>query len=213
MSPSLRLALPATLAAMALASAPGVARAHGDPPGARLLVADIYLPFQPAVSKPLGAALDATVARAKQAGYSLKVALVAGEPDLGAIAHLFNKPDAYAQELARELPTGRVATLVVMPTGLAVAKATQPAVNAIADVEVDQDERSDGLARAAIEAIPKMASASGVAVPETKLPPGPGKDEGGTSPVVFGAPVVVVALAALAVGLRRRRADELPTRP
>lgn len=209
MCPPSCLALPATLAALVLAIAPSLAAADADPPSDYLLTQDVYFPFQPRVAKPLAASLQATVARSKQASYPLKVALVAGEPDLGAIPNLFNKPDEYAPFLARELPISSMPTLVVMPEGLAVANATPAAAKAIEDIEVDKDEKANGLARAAIEAVPKLATASGHPVPATKLPPGAAKDDGGTSPlIVFGAPVALVALAALVVGLRRRRADD-----
>lgn len=211
MSAPARLTLSATLAAAVLAIAPAAGWADADPPSDVLLSQDVYLPYQPAVSKPLGAALRATVARAKQANYPLKVAIVASEADLGAIPNLFNRPAAYAPFLARELPPSNAPTLVVMPAGLAAARTTQPAVVAIRSVRVDKDKKSDGLVRAAIQAIPKMATASGHPIPQTKLPrEGAAKSGGGgTSPlIVFGAPVVLVALAALLVGLRRRGLDD-----
>ncbi len=196
------------LAALALAIAPALAAADADPPSDYLLTQDVYLPFELRGAKPVATSLEATVARAKQAGYPLKVALVAGEPDLGTVPNLFNKPDEYAPFLARELPNSSIPTLVVMPEGLAVANAKPPAAKAIEEIEVDKDDKADDLARAAIEAIPKMATASGHPVPATKLPPG-AADDGGTSPaIVFGAPVALVALAALVVALRRRRDED-----
>jgi hypothetical protein len=200
--------LSAWLAALLLAITPAASWADADPPSDVLLSQDVYLPYQPPVSKTLAASLSATVARAKHAGYPLKVAIVASEADLGAIPNLFNKPAAYAPFLARELPPANAPTLVVMPAGLAAAKATQPAVAAIGSVRVEQKKRSDGLVRAAIQAIPKMATASGHPIPASKLPSeGAGSSGGGTSPLIVFAPVALVALAALVVGMRRRQLD------
>lgn len=206
MCPAARATLSAVLAAAMLATTPAPGWADADPPSDVLLTQDVYLPYEPAVAKPLAAALQATVARAKQAKYPLKVAVVATTADLGAVPNLFNRPAAYAPFLARELPSSMAPTLVAMPAGLAVANATRPAAAAAAGVRVDASKESDGLVRALIEAIPKMATASGRPVAPTRLPPeSDGNGGGRVSPViVFGAPVALVALAALAVGLRRR---------
>lgn len=210
MSPAARLTLSVTLVATLMAFAPARALGDADPPSDFLLTQDVYLPYEPPVAKPLAAALRSTVERAKKAGYPIKVAVIARDADLGAVANLFNKPGAYAPFLARELSSSTVPTLVVMPAGLAAANATQPAVAALERVQVDKTKNSDELARAVIEAIPKMATASGHPVAATKLPAGAGRSGGGgASPlIVFGAPVALVALAALVVGLRRRRGED-----
>jgi hypothetical protein len=213
-----RLTLSAALAAAVLAIAPAASRADADPPSDVLLTQSAYLPYQPKVPKALADALRSTLERAQQAKYPLKVAIVATPADLGAIPNLFNKPAAYAPFLARELPSANVPTLVVMPAGLGVANATPPAVSAIKGVSIDKSKNSDELVRAAIVAIPKLAKASGHPIAATPLPSETAKGRGGgTSPLlVFGAPVVLVALAALAVGLRRRRLgddDNAPPSP
>jgi hypothetical protein len=206
MSAAARATLVALLAAAMLATTPARGWADADPPSDVLLTQDVYLPYQPKVAKPLAAALQATVARAKQAKYPLKVAVVATTADLGGVPNLFNRPAVYAPFLARELTALTAPTLVAMPAGLGVANATQPAAAAATGVRVDASKKSDALVRAVIEAIPKMATASGRPMPPTRLPPeSAGKGGGGASPlIVFGAPVALVALAALAVALRRR---------
>jgi hypothetical protein len=196
-----------------LAAGVPAALADADPPSDVLLLQDTYLPYQPPVSKPLADTLRNVVAAAKRAGYPIKVAIVATNVDLGAIPQLFDKPREYAPFLAREIAfRTRNPLLVVMSAGIATANVQPRAAAAIQGIAVDNRHKSDGLVRAAVEAVPKLATASGHPVPAPKLPPmssGGGKGGGGTSPLlVFGAPVALVALAALVAALRRRNLDD-----
>jgi hypothetical protein len=211
----MRALLALLLAAAALAAAAPAALADADPPSDVLLLQTVYYPYQPPVSDKLRRTLDKVVLDAKNAGYPVKVAMVASAVDLGAIPQLFDKPREYAPFLAREIAfRTKNPLLVVMPVGMATANVQPKAAAAIRGIALDNQHGSDGLVRAAAEAVPKLATASGHPVPTPKLPSVSsvgkgGKGGGGTSPLlVFGAPVLLVALAALVAALRRRNLDD-----
>jgi hypothetical protein len=177
-----------------------------------LLLQSVYYPYQPPVSDKLRRTLDRVVAASQKAGYPVKVALVESQVDLGAIPQLFGRPAEYAPFLGREIAfKSKAPLLVIMPAGIATNNVSAKAQQAIQGIKIDASKQSDGLVAAAIEAIPKMATASGHPVAAVPVPSSGGgkKTGGGTSPlIVFGAPVLLVALAALVAALRRRGDDE-----
>jgi hypothetical protein len=197
--------------AVLAATAPAVL-ADADPPSDVLLLQSVYYPYQPPVSDKLRRTLDGVVAASRKAGYPVKVALVESPVDLGAIPQLFGKPAEYAPFLGREIGfKSKNPLLVIMPAGIATNNVSAKAQQAIQGIKIDASKQSDGLVAAAIEAIPKMATASGHPVAAVPVPSSGGgkKSGGGTSPlIVFGAPVLLVALAALVAALRRRGDDE-----
>ena len=107
--------------ALLAASAAGVvppARADGDPASDVLLTQSVFVPYGAPVSPAVVSQLETVVARAKAAGYPIKVAIVRVPYDLGAVTSLYGKPQVYAKFLGRELMflyRGRL--LVVMPQG------------------------------------------------------------------------------------------------
>jgi hypothetical protein len=208
----MRAMLALFLGLAALAAAAPAALADADPPSDVLLLQSVYYPYQPPVSDKLRRTLDSVVAQAKKAGYPVKVAMVASQVDLGAIPQLFGRPAEYAPFLGREIAfKSKDPLLVIMPAGIATYNVSAKAQQAIQGIKVDASKQSDGLVAAAIEAVPKMATASGHPVAAVPVP-STGKDKkggGDTSPlIVFGAPVLLVALAALVAALRRRGDDE-----
>jgi hypothetical protein len=208
----MRALLALLLGVTILAAAAPAALADADPPSDVLLLQDVYYPYQPPVSDKLRRTLDSVVAQAKKAGYPVKVAMVESQVDLGAIPQLFGRPAEYAPFLGREIAfKAKVPLLVIMPAAIATYNVSAKAQQAIQGIKLDASKQSDGLVAAAIEAIPKMATASGHPVAAVPVPSaGKGrKTGGGTSPlIVFGAPVLLVALAALVAALRRRGEDE-----
>src|SRR5207302_7351898 len=101
--------------------------------------------------------------------------------------------------------------LVIEPAGIATNNVSAKAQQAIQSIKVDNSKQSNGLVAVAIEAVPKMATASGHPVAAVPVPAAGGGKNGsaGTSPlIVFGAPVLLVALAALIAALRRRGEDD-----
>jgi len=213
LSAFMRALLALLLAAAALAATTSPAAfGDADPPSDVLLLQSVYYPYQPPVSDKLRRTLDALVAQTQKAGYPIKVAMVQSNVDLGAIPQLFGRPAEYAPFLGREIAfKTKDPLLVLMPAGIATNNVTPTAQQAIQSIRIDTAKKSDGLVAAAIQAVPKLATASGHPVAAVPVPAtgGGGKGGGGASPLlVFGAPVVLVALAALLAALRRRGADD-----
>jgi hypothetical protein len=211
------------LALALMLAAPPVARADGDPASDVLPAQDIFFPYAPPTSKPLRDALTRVVEQSSKAGYPLKVALIESAGDLGSYPQMFNQPQIYANLLASELPTnphGRIRTrphlLVVMPVGFGGDNLGTKVDEALAPVKVDPAAQSAGLARAAIEAVARLATANGhpVAVPpeaSAKLAASnkSTKRSSGPSPWLFVGPLLfVIAAIVLAGRISARRSRE-----
>jgi hypothetical protein len=205
------LALLAVICTSMLALGPARASADADPASDYLLVAPVFYPYQPPTSRALKQTLQDALSRLQGRGLNLKVAIIAARTDLGGVANLWNMPQRYADFLDREISFNtRQPLLVVMPSGFGTSDAG-PA-GALHGVAVDRAHGADGLARSAILAVVRLARAAHKPIP---LPAIPGdsrasrKDTAGTSPLVtFGAPVLLVVLAAGVVTLKRRRAPQ-----
>jgi len=222
----LRRILPLCLAAL-LATAPA-AHADGDPASDVLLKDDVFFPYAPPTLRRLEDSLTKVLRTARAAGYPMKVALIQSAGDLGAYPDMFNQPQNYANLLAGELPTnphaqgakaeGPPHLLIVMPGGFGGNNLGDRVDEALAPVAIDAAAQSDGLARAAISAVARLATINGHAVatpPEATLKLAARhestKRSSGTSPLVFIAPVVLVLLGAgLAGRLAARRRGEAP---
>src|SRR5437763_16945161 len=128
-------------------------------------------PHRPPVSDRLRRTLDRLVAQSQKAGYPVKVAMVESAVDLGAIPQLFGKPAEYAPFLGREIAfKTKSPLLVIEPAGIATNNVTAKAQQAIQPIKIDQSQRSNGLVAAAIQAVPKMATASGHPVASVPVP-------------------------------------------
>lgn len=220
-------ALLALLTALAVvAAAPAAARADGDPASDVLLTQDSYLPYAPPVRGDLKTALDDVLKEARKAGYPMKVSLILSPNDLGAYSQLFNKAQDYADLLSGELstlnphgdPLKSVHLLVVMPGGFGGNSLGDKVNEALEPVQIQASAQSDGLAKAAVEAVARLATVNGHPVdtpPEASLKlsaSGASTSGGGTSPLVFAAPAVLL-FAGLAVAgrvSRRRQAGQSP---
>ena len=211
-----RLLVVVLLAALA---APSAAHADGDPASDVLLGQDVFYPYEPnTVSKPVRGALDKMVAEAKGKGYSVKVALIAAPPDLGAYPYLISDPQKYADLLTREITFNtKPRVLTVLPSGLGGKNLGDDAGDALSGIQPDAEGGGDALARTAMVALGRLAEAEGkpVAVPAeasaSSSESGSGKG-GGTSPLlIFGLPVLLVVIAAaVAARMSSRHADEDP---
>src|SRR5919199_6764252 len=123
------LALAMTLALLAL---PAPALADGHPASDVLLVQDVYEPYQPKVPKPVIDALNATLKKARVAGFPLKVAIIATKDDLGSVPQFFGRPQPYSSFLEREIAFNqRVPLLTVMPAGYGSAEVPPGAAAAL----------------------------------------------------------------------------------
>jgi hypothetical protein len=224
----------AALAAAALASAPA-ARADGDPASDILLSQDVFFPYSPPTSQGVGQALVELTKRTRQAGWPIKVAIIATPQDLGAASSLYANPQGYANFLFSEIGAGRLRLLVVMPAGFGgqnLGAGVDKALAGLGPIEGG----GDPLAKLALTAVARLAAGDGhkVAVPaidtsdagrrpyrqdvalhggspaagktpRRATPPGGGGGGGGTSWLIYAAPVVLILGAMLLMARRDRR--------
>src|SRR5215212_887809 len=203
----------ALLTVAVLALAPSAASADGDPASDVLLAQDVYYPYAPKASKPLSTALDVLMRRVRAAGYPMKVALIQTPSDLGAYPNLFGDTQNYANLLAKEIAfNSHPHLLVVMPSGFAGDNLGPKVDSALQGITVDQEAKSDGLVKAALAAVARLATANGHPTP---VPPQAAASVGASkasskrstpSVLVYGGPVLLASLAIgalLVVGRRR----------
>lgn len=199
---------------LVLAATPPMALADADPASDALLIQDVFYPYQPMVSASYAAALNKVVAETKAAGFPIKVALISSQSDMGGLPNLFGQPQRYADFLDREISyNAPVRLLVVMPQGFGMhAVGKQGELNPL--LPVNAGDGSDGLAKAAIAAVQKLATDAGhpIAAPTIAPTAAAKKSGGGTSPALtFGGPVLLVVIVAAGVALtRRRHGDDEP---
>ena len=147
----------ATLLLVAAFAAAG-ARADGDPASDILFAQDVFVPY-PKPSANLITALNAAVAGANKGGLKLKVAVLAGESDMGTARSLFGRPADYAKFLGLELSYNyHGLLLVVMPAGFGLFRdnmSTVPFEHAVSSVNIDAST-ADGLVRTATTAVQRL---------------------------------------------------------
>lgn len=138
----------------------GPALADGDPASDVLPTANVFLPI-PKPSAGVASGLQKAVDAANTGGNRLKVAVIAGRVDLGAIPSLFGDPRAYARFLGLELSTFYSGVLlVVMPAGFGVydhgrsIAADTKALDGLAPAK-----GADGLAQSAESAVKRLVAA------------------------------------------------------
>jgi hypothetical protein len=208
----------ATLAAC-LPAAP--ANADGDPASDFLLFAPVFVPFN-RPSQPQLDRLKATVEAAKQRGYEIRVAVIGGPQDLGAVPDLFGRPSTYARFLGSELVGGyRGRLLVVMPQGYGFSvkgKADTSGAKPLVGLEPPSGPSSDDLTAAASAAVRALALGSGVQVPVIPLKaattPGTTSRGGSTSVrrfvLYFGLGGIALVAVVLLILLWPTRDDDEP---
>jgi hypothetical protein len=182
----------------------GTARADGDPASDVLYTGRVFFPYTTKVSSSAQESLVATVAAAEKAGYPIRVALIAGPVDLGAITALWEKPRKYASFLSLELSfvyTGPL--LIVMPAGFGFAHYKEKAATeyaALSSLRVAGG--CDGLAATAVKAVKLLAARAGHPVTAS----GSSSGSPWTNRVLAGAIALafIVASACGAILVRRR---------
>jgi hypothetical protein len=106
---------------------PAAARANGDPASDYLLVQSIFLPFNAKMDPEVRSRLAEVMREADEAGFRIKVAVIASRYDLGTAFSLYNKPQRYSEFLGLELSFQyRDRLLVVMPNGFGVSISGKP---------------------------------------------------------------------------------------
>jgi hypothetical protein len=204
----------AALAASLLAL-PAAARADSDPPSDTLIGTDIYFPYAPRVGVGPAKTLTQTVARAKSAGYPIRVAVVSSPSDLGGVPDLFGQPQRYAQFLQQEITFNKKRPLlVVMPAGYGWVDAGPRAAQVMSSDFRPPGPLADTMAGGAAAAVARLATADGHRVDAPAGLPrsaggGGGGGGGGSTPWwVFALPLVLVAAGVAALSLRARGRDE-----
>jgi hypothetical protein len=192
------------LAALAVSAR---AEADADPASDILLGQNVFYPYNPPTAARLQKELNGVVAAAHRAHLPLKVALIGTPIDLGAIPSFFGKPKQYAAFLDQEITFGsKVPLLVVMPDGYGES-GLPAAARSLIETLRRPAAGSNGLALAAIAAVPRVAAAYGYRL---NVSGGGGSSSQGASTVlVVGLGAVCVALAAGIIAWRRRA----PSRP
>jgi hypothetical protein len=189
------------------------ASADIDPASDILPLQTIFLPYKPKVCKELSGALRKLTADGKKAGYPVKVAVIGSKADLGGAAYLFGKPQDYAQFLAQELFTyspdfgttyDNTPLLTVMPSGFGIMGSGPKAETVLKKVPIRPKAGPNDLVRAALVAIPKLARAQGHRLAVPTIPTKCSNGGGGTSVLIFIAPIAVLLVGGLLAGSRLR---------
>lgn len=185
------------------------ARADGDPASDYLLQRASFVPPDAGLSSSDTSQLNALLRAARVAGYTVHVALIASQYDMGSVTVLFKEPKQYAPFLSQELKfiyKGRV--LVVMPNGYAIARngKTDPAEQAVLDKLAPPSPFAGAtLAAATSRAIRALAAHAGVKV--SALPtvtPSAGSSTNDDRIYIAIGAVILVALAGGVTFWRRR---------
>jgi hypothetical protein len=202
-----RVAAAALLLLAAMSACPAQGLADGDPASDVLLGQPVFYPYKPKVSPGREAALEKTVkAIASAAGLHLKVAIIGAPEELGLVPHFFGHPQPYAEFLDREISFNQTQPLlVVMAAGFGVVPTTF--ARTLAHIPVYAQQSSDGLVRSATLGVLAMAKQLGHPIAAPSVSSGK-RSSSPPALLVFGVPVLVLALAGLA--MRRGRAREQP---
>ena len=182
-------------------------RADADPASDILYAQSVFYSFSQVPSAAAQTRLKEVVTNATNAGYPIRVALIAKPSDLGGVGALWAKPRQYARFLGLELTFFYKGSLVVvMPQGLGYSKegkSPPAAYAALRGVRVLRG--SDGLADTAVEAVARLSAAAGHRI---EVPPKGSSDSGNSGRsrliIILGA-VILAPLLAAAYLVRTRR--------
>jgi hypothetical protein len=200
-----------------LAQTVGIALGDGDPASDVLLQQDVFLPYQPQVCKQVKTALDTATRRSSAAGYPVKVAVIGSISDLGSVPQFFGRPSEYADFLGQELSSfsthlkkrvAGVPLLVAMPQGLALTHADPPTNDVVKQIKVSSDADPNALARAAVKAVPAIATAAGHPIQPVKVESGCTHKQ--STVLLFTIPILLILVAGLLVHFRRPSSEPSP---
>jgi hypothetical protein len=209
----------ALLVLLACLVAAPVALADGDPASDYLLSLQTFVPpdagFSTADKQQLtqvvtGARTGSPVPGGRPGGYTIRVAVIASNYDLGSVSVLANKPKLYAHFLSQELRfvyRGRL--LVVMANGYGVARngKPDPAEQKVVDrLPLPPASHGSTLAAATVRAVRALATNAGVRIANVPVAATPTSSGSTTTRdrILIGA-IGFVLLCAAAVGVLYRR--------
>jgi hypothetical protein len=195
------IALAVSLATLAVAAgSPAPAIADGDPASDVLASQPIFLPQDSGATAKQQAQLGAILAAAQKSGYRIRAAVIATPADLGSVGALWRQPQSYAQFLGQELSLVFKGTLlVVMPGGFGVYDVGRQKEIRQSALARSAPPEGGGLVSATLDAIQRLAAASGHPLPvqATATLPGSTSDHAGTwVALAIGAVVIAAAWAA-----------------
>jgi hypothetical protein len=181
----------------------GTAHADGDPASDYLLGTQVFLPFDVKLPRAKQQELVSIVHDANKSGYAIRVAVIAGPYDLGAVTSLWRKPRQYARFLGAEIKfIYKQRLLVVMPNGFGFNWDRHPSSKEYAVLlTVPIRTGGVGMVDSAVAAVQKLATAAGVKIVRTSAASTAHKDTG----FVHSRALIVLAVVAglaLAVVLR-----------
>ena len=197
-----------TVALLAPCLAPATAGGDADPASDVLLTQSVFYPYSAQVSAQVQKTLNQATARARRAGFPIKVALIERPLDLGGVFELFGKPKAYAKFLDTEISFRTLQpVLVVMPTGLGGSGLGSAATATLAALPPPPGRRPNALAQAAITDVTKLAAAAGHPITAAASPTSATSGGPGAAPLVgIAIALVIIALAVVTLRDRRRAA-------
>jgi hypothetical protein len=159
-------------ALLVLLSAPAVASAHGDAASHYLETGSLYTTTSP-MSDAVGLQLLGLLDASRDAGYPMKLALIADESDVPAMPAMLRHPQQYAKYVAGQIEGLGVRldapVVVVSPSGLGIA-GPQPSDNALAGLTVPAGASNDALGAVAQATVRQLATASGHPLPADVAP-------------------------------------------
>lgn len=203
---SLHRTLAFTLAGVAIGAgfAPA-ALADGDPASDYLIGRQVFYSFDAGLPAERAQQLNTIVANANRADFTIRVALIRTNSDLGSVYELYGQPQKYAQFLGQELfYVYRSRLLIVMPNGLGYAVSGKPAPaekRALVGLAAPGNEGSR-IAEVATLAVQRLAHAAGHDLPLPKASSSSAtSDRIKIGAIALGAAVVIAA----AMVVRRTR--------
>ena len=161
------------------------ARADGDPGSDVLVYQNLFAGSEVGLSVQEQVQLGALLKQASGRGFPIRVAIIGGAQDLGAVTELWREPRTYARFLGYELSLAyKQRLLVVMPNGFGFNWPGHPSAAAyrtLAGISIGWG--ATGLFTASEAAVAKLAGASGV-----KLPSSAAAVAGSAAPATASAP-------------------------
>jgi cytochrome oxidase Cu insertion factor (SCO1/SenC/PrrC family)/thiol-disulfide isomerase/thioredoxin len=160
------------VATIAVVFAP-VAQADGDPGSDVLVYQNLFAGSEVGLSVQQQVQLGALLKAAAGRGFPVRVAIIGGTQDLGAVTELWRQPRTYARFLGYELSLAyKQRLLVVMPNGFGFnwpSHSSAPAYRMLAGISIGSG--STGLFNATEAAVGKLARAGGVNLPSSTITP------------------------------------------
>lgn len=204
----------AAVIVVALLLAP-IAKADGDPASDWLLTKPSFIPPDAGISSADQKSLDQLLLSAKAQGYTLRVAVITSQYDMGSVTVLWKRPTDYAPFLSQELRfLYKHRVLVVMPNGLAIANngKRDPAEQAIvAKLTPPKPFAGAPLAATVETAVRKLAAGVGIVLPNVAAPTG-GGSSATRDRILIGVGAAVLVAIGFGLSFWRRRAPTAPGR-